>query len=47
MRRASGVMGGGRARRPVLWAGSALAGPALAVLVLSPAGHGAARFAAR
>ncbi len=47
MRRASGVMGGGRARRPVLWAGSVLAGPALAVLVLSPAGHGAARFAAR
>jgi V8-like Glu-specific endopeptidase len=46
MRRAGGVMRNGRAR-PVLWAGSALAVPALGALLLSPAGHGAARFAAR
>jgi V8-like Glu-specific endopeptidase len=47
MRRAGGATGGGRARRPVWWAGSALAVPALGILLLSPAVPGAARFGAR
>ncbi len=34
-------------RRPAVWAWTALAGPALAIAVLCPAAHGAARFAAR
>src|SRR6266581_1211981 len=43
MRRA----GGGWYRWPALWAQAALPGLALAVLVLSPAAHSAARLAAR
>ncbi len=46
MRRAGGVTGG-RYRRPALWAQAALPGLALAVLVLSPAAHSAARLTAR
>jgi len=46
MRRAGGVTCGW-ARRPAPWAWTALATPALAVLMLSPVAHSAARFAGR
>jgi V8-like Glu-specific endopeptidase len=46
MQRAGGVTGR-RYRRPAVWAWAALAAPALAIAVLCPATHGAARFAAR
>src|SRR5690348_10834925 len=46
MRRADGVRGG-RLGRPALWAWTALALLSLGTGMLSPAGHGAARFAAR
>ena len=46
MRRADGVSGG-RVGRPAPWAWTALAVPALGIAMLSPAAHGAARFAAR
>jgi V8-like Glu-specific endopeptidase len=47
MRRAGGAVHGSRGRRPVWWAGCALAVPALGLLLLSAAAHGAARSAAR
>jgi V8-like Glu-specific endopeptidase len=46
MGRAGGVRGGWLGR-PALWAWAALAVPALGIGMLSPAAHGAARFAAR
>jgi len=46
MRRAGGVRGGWLGR-PALWAWTALAVPAIGIGMLSPAAHGAARFAAR
>jgi V8-like Glu-specific endopeptidase len=46
MRRAGGITGGWY-RWPSLWAWTALAGATVGVLALSPAGHGAARLAAR
>jgi len=46
MRRAGGVRGGWLGR-PALWAWTALAVPAVGIGMLSPAAHGAARFAAR
>ena len=46
MRRAGGVRRGWLGR-PALWAWTALAVPAVGIGMLSPAAHGAARFAAR
>jgi len=46
MRRAGGVRGGWLGRH-ALWAWTALAVPAIGIGMLSPAAHGAARFAAR
>ena len=43
----AGRVAGRRARRPALWACTALALPALGVLMLSPAARDAARFAGR